>query len=225
MEQEWLRIISDPFLHFWSRLVAVLPAIVAALLLLLVGFILARVARALVEKFLGVIKLDEHTGKIGFNEVLSRVGCGESPSYVMGFLIYWLIVLVFLVSASNVVQLTVVSELLEIFVLFIPKLIASMVILFAGLVLGHLAFQMVSSAAAANSIEGAKILGRVSNIVVVVFASIMAIEHLGIDTQILSSSLQIILGTIGLAVALAFGLGGRDVAADVIRDFLKNKKG
>ena len=138
--QEWLKIVSDPFLTFWSRVVATLPAVVGALILLLFGFMLGRGLRKTAEKLLAVIRLDEHTEKFGFNEILSRVGFGRSPSYIIGFLVYWLIVLVFIVSASNVLQLTVVSELLENLVLFIHKLIASMLILLGGLVFGHFAW-------------------------------------------------------------------------------------
>ncbi len=222
--QEWLKIVSDPFLTFWSRVVATLPAVVGALILLLIGFMLGRGLRKTAEKLLAVIRLDEHTEKFGFNEILSRVGFGRSPSYIIGFLVYWLIVLVFIVSASNVLQLTVVSELLENFVLFIPKLIASMLILFGGLVFGHFAAQIVTNAAASNNIRGEAVLGKIASLIVIIFSSLMALQHLGIDTQLLASSFQIILGAIGLALAIAFGMGGRDVASDILKNFLKAKR-
>ncbi|MBI4668198.1 MAG: hypothetical protein HY747_03275 [Elusimicrobia bacterium] len=224
MQSEWLRVVSDPFLNFWSRVVATLPGIVGALLLLLIGFMLARGLRAVAEKLFRSIRLDEYTEKVGFNEILSRVGFGRSPGFVVGFLVYWLIVLVFIVSAANVVELTVVSELLENFVLFIPKLIASILILFGGLVLGHFVAQIVANAATSNNIRGGSALSQLANVVVIIFASLMALEQLGINTEILSSSFQIILGAICLALALAFGLGGRDMAADIIKDFFKSKR-
>ncbi|MBI2069278.1 MAG: hypothetical protein HYT79_01640 [Elusimicrobia bacterium] len=223
MATEWLKIVSDPFLNFWSRVVATLPGVVAALILLLIGFMLGRALRATVERLLGMVRLDEYTDKVGFNEILARVGFGRSPSFVFGFLIYWLVVLVFIVSAANVVELTVVSELLEYFVLFIPKLIASILIVFGGLALGHFMAQIVSNAAVSNSIKGGQGLAKLANVVVIIFTALMALEHLGINTELLASSFQIILGTIGLAVAIAFGLGGRDAAADLLKDFLKKK--
>ncbi|MBI4370516.1 MAG: hypothetical protein HY547_09850 [Elusimicrobia bacterium] len=221
---EWLELISDPFLNFWTRVVATLPSVVGALILLLIGFMLGRGLRAAVEKAMGLVHLDQYTEKIGFNEIISRVGFGRSPSYVIGFLVYWLVVLVFIVSASNVVELTVVSELLENFVLFIPKLIASILILFGGLVLGHFVNQVVGNAAISNNITGGIVLGKIANVVVVIFASLMALEQLGINTELLASSFQIILGTIGLAMAIAFGLGGKEVAAEILKDLVKTKK-
>lgn len=224
MGQGWISIVSDPFLNFWSRVIATLPSIVGALILLLIGFMVGRALRSAAEKVLSIIKLDEYTAKVGLSEILSRLGFGRSPTYIIGFLVYWLIVLVFIVSASNVVNLTVVSELLENFVLFIPKLIASILIIFGGLVLGHFMLEVVTNAATSNNIKGGAVLGKLANVVVIVFSGLMALQHLGIETQLLTSSFQIVLGTIGLALALAFGLGGKEVAADIVRDFLRGKK-
>lgn len=222
--QEWVKIVSDPFLNFWSRVVATLPAVIGALILLLIGFMLGRGLRAAAQRLLGVMRLDDYTEKFGFNEILSRVGFGRSPSFIIGFLVYWLIVLVFIVSASNVLQLTVVSELLENFVLFIPKLIASILILFGGLVFGHFVAQIVGNAAMTNNVRGGEMLGKIGSLIVIIFSCLMALQHLGIDTQLLGSSFQIILGAVGLAAAIAFGMGGRDVAADIIKNFLKANK-
>ena len=221
MPQEWLNLIVGPFQQLLSTILIKLPAMLAALLLLLVGMVVARGLRAAVEKFLKFIRVDEYTDKIKLNELLSRLGFGRSPIFVIGFLIYWLIILVFLVSAANAVELTVVSQLLERFVLFVPKLISAVLVVAGGLLLGHFFGEVVRNAATANKIQGAVGLSKVASFVVVVFAVIMALEQIGIDTTIITSSIQIILATIGLGLAIAFGLGGKDAAADIIRNFTK----
>lgn len=223
MPQEWLNLIVGPFQQLLSTILIKLPAMLAALLLLLVGMVVARGLRTAVEKFLKFIHVDEYTDKIKLNELLSRLGFGRSPVFVIGFLIYWLIILVFLVSAANAVELTVVSQLLQQFVLFVPKLISAVLVVAGGLLLGHFLGEVVRNAATANKIQGAVGLSKVASFVVVVFAVIMALEQIGIDTTIITSSVQIILAAIGLGLAIAFGLGGKDAAADIIRNFTKSR--
>ncbi|MGH7261399.1 MAG: mechanosensitive ion channel family protein [Nitrospiraceae bacterium] len=220
MPQDWMSLMMGPVQQLLSEILVKLPSVLAALLLLLIGMVVGKIIRAAVEKFLKFVRVDEYTEKVKVNELLARLGFGQSPAFVVGFLVYWLIILVFLVSAANAVQLTVVSQLLERFVLFIPKLIGAVVIVASGLLLGHFFGEVVLNAATANKLDSAVAFSKTVRVVVVVFAGVMAIEQIGIDTTIITSSIQIILGTIGLAVAIAFGMGGKDVAAEIVKNFV-----
>lgn len=219
MQPDWVNVIVGPFQQMVLRVMDTLPGILAAIVLLLVGMLIARGLRAGIERFLKFIHLDEHMDKIRLNEVLARLGFGRSPGLVIGFLVYWLIILVFLLSAANAVELTVVSELLQQFVLFIPKVIGAVLVLAGGLLLGHLVAEVVQNAAIANRLDWAVGLSKAAQFVVIVFAAIMALQQIGIDTTIVTSSIQIVLAAVGLGLALAFGLGGKDKAAEVIRKF------
>lgn len=225
MLQEWLTVMTGPVQQLLAGTLGKLSAVLAALLLLLVGMVVARGVRSGIERFLTFLHLDEYTEKIKLNELFARLGFGRSPAFILGFLVYWLIVLMFMVSAADVVQLTVVSELLQKVVLFVPRLIGAVLVLAGGLLLGHLMGEIVLNAATANKIHGALALSKVAQVVVIVFAAIMALDQIGIDTTILTSSIQIILATVGLGFAIAFGLGGRDVAAEMIRNFAQQRGG
>ena len=224
MPQDWMSLMMGPVQQLLSEILVKLPSVLAALLLLLIGMVVGKIIRAAVEKFLKFVRVDEYTEKVKVNELLARLGFGQSPAFVVGFLVYWLIILVFLVSAANAVQLTVVSQLLERFVLFIPKLIGAVVIVASGLLLGHFFGEVVLNAATANKLDSAVAFSKTVRVVVVIFAGVMAIEQIGIDTTIITSSIQIILGTIGLAVAIAFGMGGKDVAAEIVKNFIAKAK-
>jgi len=213
--------ILTPLQSLFTRVAVTMPSIIAAIVLLLIGALVSRALRALVERILRLGKIDEYSEKIGLNEILARLGLGRSPVYVIGFLIYWLIMLAFLVSAANAVNLTVVSELLQRFALFIPKLIASVLVMSGGLLVGHFLGEVVNNALVENKIKGAALLAKITKMVVVIFSVIIALEQLGIATTILTTSIQIVLGTLGLAFAIAFGLGGRDVAGELLRNLLK----
>jgi len=215
--------LSSPFVGAYRRFAAHIPGIAAALILLLVGMFTARALRTLADRALTRAQLDEHTSKVGINEVLARLGLGKSPVYVLSFLIYWFVLFVFFVSAANAVNLTVVSELLERFALFLPVLIGALLILFGGLLFARFLHEVVRNAAAANNVRGGTVLAHAAYILVVVFSAMTAMEQLGMKLNFISAAIQILLGSVGLATAIAFGLGGKEVAAEMLRD-LANKK-
>lgn len=224
MNPDMLGLLANPFLNLTRRFAAKIPNFTAALLFLLIGLFIARILRTIVERILDRARLDEHTGRIGINEVLARLGLRKSPTYVITFLIYWFVLLAFFVSAANAVDLTVVAELLERFMGFIPALIAAILIVFAGLLLSRFLSEVVVNAAQANNIHGGEVLARCTSAAIITFTALIALEQLGVHTNIIASSIQILFASLGLTVALAFGLGGRDLAAEFLRDVFGKKK-
>jgi hypothetical protein len=216
--------LTDPFVSTANRFAQQIPSLAAAFLLLLVGMFMARVLRTVAERLFDRAHLDEYTSKVGINEVLMRLGLGKSPSYVLSFLIYWFILFIFIVSAANAVNMTVVSDLLERFVLFLPVLIASLLILFGGLLFARFLSEVITNAAAANSIRGGAVLAQASYVVVLIFSAMTALEQLGMKMNFISAAVQILLGSAGLAAAIAFGIGGKDVAGELIRDLVNRKR-
>lgn len=216
-------LVADPLLGAFHRVASQLPALAAALLLLLVGMFAARALRTLAERVLDRARLDEYTAKVGINEVLARLGLGKSPAFALAFLIYWFVLFAFIVSAANAVSMTVVSELLERFALFLPSLIASLLILFGGLLFARFLSEIVENAAAANGVRGGSFLARACSGIVILFAGMTALEQLGLRLSLITAALQIVLASAGLAAAIAFGLGGKDAAAELLRDVLKKK--
>ncbi|MBI5883863.1 MAG: hypothetical protein HZB91_12260 [Elusimicrobia bacterium] len=214
----------DPFLTTIHRMASYIPNLFAAFLLLLAGMFTARALRTLAEGVLSRARLDEHTSRVGINEVLTRLGMGKSPTYGICFLIYWFVLFIFIVSAANAVNMTAVSEMLERFLLFLPRILAGVLILFGGLLFARFLSEVVRSASEANSIPGGTQMAQAIHAAVLVFAGITSLEQLGIETRLISSAVQIILASAGLALALAFGMGGRDAAAEAIRDLLKRRQ-
>ena len=218
MSKDLVRLFADPFLDAFHRVAGSLTSLAAAFLLLLIGMFTARLARALLESALGRIRLDEHTSRAGLNELFARLGLGKSPTAVAAFSVYWFILVVFLVSAADAVNMTVVSDLLERFAQFLPSLVAAVLILFGGLLFGRLISLVLTNAAAANSIRGGGAVAAGGYVVVVGYSAMAALEQLGAQPQLMLSAAQILLGSLGLALAIAFGLGAKDLAADWLRE-------
>lgn len=224
MIHEVLVPLAEPFVTALNRFGAKIPTLAAALLLLLLGMFTARALRTIVERMFSGARLDDYTARVGINEVISRLGLGKSPSYALSFLIYWFILFIFIVSAANAVDLPIVSALLERFVLFLPHMVASLLILFGGLLFGRFLSQVVSNAAAANSIRGGSFLARATYAATLVFSATAAMEQLGLKVALITSALQIILGSAGLAAAIAFGFGGRQAAAEFLKELFDRQR-
>lgn len=223
MSKDLARLFADPFLDAYRRVSSSLASIAAAFLLLLVGMVVARLARALVEAALGRIRLDEHTAKAGLNELLARLGLGKSLTAVFSFVVHWFLLVVFIVTAANALNMTVVSDLLERFANFLPALVAAVLILFGGLMFGRLMARVLSNAAEANAIRGGKAVAAGAYIVVVGYSAMAALEQIGAKPALILSAAQILLGSLGLALAIACGLGAKDIAAEWMREALHKK--
>lgn len=221
---DWVTLMTEPLTTAARRFAIQVPSIVAAFLLLLVGMFAARALRTIAETIFSKARLDEHTSKVGINEVLARLGLGKSPSYVLSFLVHWFVLFVFIVSAANAVNMTIVSDLLERFVLFLPNVIASLLVLFGGLLFARFLSEIIANAASANGVRGGSLVAQGAYAVVVLFSALTALEQLGLRMELLASAIQILLASAGLALALAFGLGGKDAAAEFIRDVMAKRR-
>lgn len=223
VEQGFLHALTLPLRELARRFLDWLPGFLAAFVLLFVGLVLARALRTLVERALARAGVDARLGSVGINELLTRMGLGGSPTFAAGFVAYWFVLLAFIVTAANAVDLPVVSQLLERFLNFLPSLVAAILILFGGLLFARFLSRVVANAAQANDLGDGELLAKAAYAIVLCFAGLMALEQLGIQMLLVSASIQIVLASVGLALALAFGLGGRDIAAEYLRELLKKK--
>jgi len=215
----------QPVFKIWDIFAAYIPNIIAALCFILFGLFLARCLSSLLEQFLRKIKFDSYTSRVGINEVMSRFGFGKSMAAILGFLAYWSVILVFFVSAADILNLAAVSQILEkILIVFVPRIATSIFIAFGGLLFARFMADVVLNSAAANNLRGGKSLSKIVNFVILVFTAVAAVEQLGIEMKIIRSSINIIFASMGLAFAIAVGLGAKDIAHDIIRGMLTENK-
>lgn len=215
----------QPMLEVWAKFSTYVPKLLAALTFVLFGLFIARVASSLLEQFLRKIKLDSYTSRVGINEILIRFGLGKSPTQVISFVIYWALLLVFLVTAANILNLTVISDILHRFVVdFLPKMVAAIFIGFGGLMFARFMADIVLNSAVSNNLRGGTSLSKIVHFVIVVFTLIAAIEQLGIKMKMIIGGINIMLASLGLAFAIAVGLGAKDIAHDVLRNLFTETK-
>jgi hypothetical protein len=201
-----------------NTFLAAIPQVIGALLIIIIGWIiaglLARVASELLRRA-GADRLFAERG----GEVYGAQSKRFKPSAVVGELVKWLIRIVFLVAAANVLGMPQVSELLNQILLWIPNLIVAAVILLLAPLLARFVRGAIEVGAGEMGFSNAPLLGKIAEIAIVAFAVVIAINQIGIAANLVNTLFIGLVGAVSLAFGLAFGLGGRDVAAQITQSW------
>ena len=201
---------------FWTQLAAFVPKLLAALALLFIGWVVAKLVRTAIIKLLKIVHFDTLAEKSGIEAFLRHGDLEVSLSTLLASLVYWLVILVVIVTVSNSLGLQMVADLFNKVVLYLPNIIVSILVLVLGSLLARFINRVVFAYLKNIGVEGALSISTLSEYAVLIFVFFVALEQLQIGTQLLTAAFQIGFGAVGLALALAFGLGGKDWAAGVI---------
>jgi len=209
---------------FWTQLASFIPQLIAALVLLFVGWIVAKLVRTGMLHLLKVIHFDVLAQKSGVEAFLRQGDLDVSLSKLLSNLMYWLLILVVVVTVSNSLGLQMVADLFNKVVLYIPNIIVAILVLVFGSVLARFINRIIFAYLNNIGVEGALTISTISEYAVLIFVFFIALEQLQIGTQLITAAFQIGFGAIGLAFALAFGLGGKEWAAGVIQRMTAKKE-
>ena len=200
-------------------------ALAAVVLVLLVGWIVANIVKNLVNRVLDVLQVDTYAERVGVDKIFAKGGIKYSVSELIGVLSYWVVILISLVIAVGVVnQNGQAAGLLNTIVLYIPRVISAVFILIVGLFFATFVSTAIQTAAANAGVDQATLLGRLSQAVLIVFTFDIALRQIQIDIRGIENAVLILLASAGLALALAFGLGCKDIAGRLTQEFLDKMK-
>lgn len=205
--------VVGPFEEMGRRVLNFLPSLAGALIILLVGCLLASVIQKVVTRFLKLARLDTVSEKTGIANVLTKGDINYTLSEIVGVLIYWLLVLVVILSALNALQLTIAADLLNKVVLYVPNVIASVFILVLGIFFASIVANTVRTTAANAGIKQARSLGQATQVIIAILVFVEALKQLGIDTSLVDLILKGIIFALSLGAGLAIGLGCKELAS------------
>jgi hypothetical protein len=203
------------FAQFWDFV----PALLGALIILFAGYLLARLIEKGSERFLRRIRLNEMLERGGVMQAVERSGSHINPTRVVSNLLFWLVMFAVMLMAANALGLESLANVFSELVSYIPSVIAALVIIIVGIVLGGFVSGLIL--ASAGALYGGPTLARVGRGGVIVLAVFMALQELGIATEIVTTAFAIIFGAVALALALAFGLGNRELAGEITREWYR----
>lgn len=209
---------------FWTQLASFIPQLLGAIVALVLGWMLAKLARTGVMRLLTLLKFDKATEKSGLETFMKHADLELSVASVLGNLIYWLIILVMIVTVANSLGLQMVADLFNKVVLYIPNVIVAILVLVFGTILARFINRMVFAWLSNMEFDGALTVSTFSEYAMMVFVFFMAMEQLQIANELLTAAFIIAFGAVGLAFAIAFGLGSRDWAAKVVDKLMSDKK-
>ncbi len=217
-------LLVEPTKTLLVQIGAFLTNFLLVILILVIGWLIAKIVKNFIIKLLAVVKFNILASRIKADEFLAKGGIKYSLSELIGVVGYWLVLLIALVVAVNAVGLTVAADLLNRIVLYIPNIISAIFILVLGMFVATMLSSIVQTAATNAGISQAKLLSKLVEIVVIIFAIAITLEQLNIGTAIVGLAVNIILASMGLGVALAFGLGCKDIAARIMSEWLEKIK-
>ncbi len=196
-----------------DRVMGFLPTLVMVLVILFVGWLVATLVQKAITRFLKLARLDTVSEKIGVSNVLTKGDINYTLSEIIGVMIYWLLMLVVLLMAVNVLQLTVAAELLNQVILYLPNVIASVFILVLGIFFANIIANTVRTATATAGVRQARTLGQFTQVIIVIFAIFESLKQLRVDLSIIELFIKAVLFALALGVGLAIGLGCKDIAS------------
>lgn len=212
----WTQSLISAMTALWSKVAGFIPYLFVALVLVLLGFVVAKLLDTLLSKLLGKVGLDRLMTGTGLTKLLGRVGIQAPVSTLIGKIVYWFVLLIFLVSAAESLGLQRVSATLDVLALYLPKVFGAALVLLAGVLLAQLVSSLVRGAAEGVGLDYANGLGRVAQGLVIIISISVAIGQLEVKTDLLNNVIAIVLISVGLAVALALGLGSREIASQIL---------
>ena len=193
-----------------NAVLGALPALVGALLILIIGYIVAKVLQGITTRVLKSVGFEGWMEKGGIKQFFDRSQTQQTPVSILGKLVFWLVFFIAISMAVDALGITAISAVLAQFIAYIPQLIAAVLILVLASLLANFVGGIVRGA------TGSSIAGSVAQYGIIVFAVFAALTQMGIAEELIAPTFLILLGSVALAAALAFGLGGQNVAQRLV---------
>jgi hypothetical protein len=209
---------------FATKIMLFLPELIGAIIIFVAGLIIAKLVQMLIVKLLRLVRFDSAADKTGVKGFLDKGNIIKTPSEIIGSLVYWFVMILALIASMDALGLPIVSDILNDIFLYIPNVVAAIIILILGLLFGNLLSAVVRTAASNAGLTTAEGLSKTALYAIVAFSVAIALIQLGIGEEIVASAFGLSFGAVALAFGLAFGLGGKEVAGEYLKKWLEEKK-
>ncbi|MDX6248344.1 MAG: hypothetical protein QOF10_1704 [Kribbellaceae bacterium] len=202
---------TQPFEDAFSKLLGFIPNLLGGIVILVIGYFVAKVLGKLVGKLLGKVGFDQWMERAGVSGVLQRSGTGLTASAMLGKVVFWFVFLISFTMFASALGVPEISNFMSDMLGYIPRIFAAIVIVCLAALFANFLAAIIRGA------TGNETLAKVGKYAVLVYAAFAALTQLGIAVQLTGNTLLIVLGGAALALGLAFGLGGRELAGQALQ--------
>lgn len=218
------RVIIEPFDRLYEKILQFLPNFLASLLLFIVGIAIGWLLKVISARIFRTLKLDRFAESLGLKEVLHKGGIKDPLSEILSRIISWITIITFTIISLRALEIPAVEGLLERFLLYLPNVFTAALILFFGYLLSNFLGRAALIASVNAGLRVSGLIGRLVKLTVFILSVTMSLEQLGIGSSTIIVAFAIIFGGVVLAIALALGLGGRDIAKEYLEKKLKSEE-
>jgi small-conductance mechanosensitive channel len=218
------QVVIDALVKIFTDIVNFIPNLVNGLIILLVGYLIARVVRWIFAASLRRLRFDPLVERTGITGSLRGLGVKTPLSQLVAQTVYALLLLSFFITATRLMGLEAVARLLEQLLNFLPNIIAALIIFLLGGIAAQFVGNLITAAAAGAGLNAPGRLGRLVQYLLSVFVVVLALGELGVDTAILVTTLTILIAAFGLAIGLALGLGARGVVWHILAGYYMRQR-
>ena len=213
----WGDILIASFQQIWSGIAAFIPLLIVAIIVFLIGLIVATALGKIVEQIVRTLKIDKALESLGVEEIVSKAGLKLDSGKFLGSAVQWFFIVVFLVATIDILGLEQVNAFLsDVVLLYLPNVIAAILLLLAAALIAGAMQKLIVSSAKAASLTSAGLLGGITKWSIWIFAILAALYQLGIVGGLIQTLFTGFVAMLALAGGLAFGLGGKEAAARYI---------
>jgi len=200
-----------------ALLLSGIPKIIGFLIILIIGWLIASAIAAAVAALLRAVKFNDLAQRAGLSQFVRNMGVQTDAAGFLATLAKWFVRLIVLVTAFDALGLPAVSQVLEQFLLWVPNLVVALVVLVIGGLAANALASLVRGATAESGLGNPDMLATIARVAVWAFAIVIAVNQIGIATALVNTLFMATVGALALALGLAFGLGGRETAAEIVR--------
>lgn len=214
---EWSDAMFTSLAAAMALLFSAIPKIIGFLLIIVAGWFIASLIERGLAVLLRSIKFNELSERAGLSDFIRKMGMNTDAAGMIGLVVKWFVRLIALVVAFDALGLPAVSEVLRQLLLWLPNVVVAVVVLVIGGLAARALGNLVRGAASEAGLSNANFLSKAAAVVVWAFAIVVAVNQLGIATELVNTLFMAVVGALALGLGLAFGLGGRETAAEILR--------
>ncbi len=219
----WDLIILEPVKTMLNKIAIFVPVLFGALAILLAGWVVAKVLSGFCQKLLDGVKFNDFAAKIGFSDILNKGNVALAPSALMAAIIYWGAMIIVFAITVDAIGLNVAASLLVKVSSYLPNVASAIFVMIIGMFLANLVSGIIKAAAANVGMSRSELLGSIAKGAILLFTVVIVLEELNIASFFVTTTFHIFFAAACLALALAFGLGGKDLAAKILWDFFNKQ--
>ena len=220
---EYKNIAMESLTDMWFEVTKILPSIIGAIVVLFFGWLITKIIVKVIKKALKLAKADKLDDKLNEIEIVEGKQLNFDTIKIVSTFVKWVIYIMLLIIVSDILNLQIISEQISNFLGYLPNLFVALIIFTLGLLFANFVKKGLRSFFESMDLSGAKMISQIVFFLLLIFISITALNQAGVNTEIITSNLTMILGAFLLAFALAFGLGAREVVSDLLKTFYTRK--